>query len=151
MFEFKFKAPQEVELTDFLVKECGFNPDRVANGIKKLKEARADGAADLGLDLDGPLDLGDDEGPMDNCGTAVGTEAHTWLFNLRDDPSESVDLSDEYPEVLAKIKARLDHVEKELVIAMDVDPDTLTYLRHRIHGTLLREVWLAWRGLCPPR
>ena len=39
-FEFKFKAPQEVELTDFLVKECGFNPDRVANGIKKLKEAR---------------------------------------------------------------------------------------------------------------
>ena len=39
-FDFKFQAPQEAELTDFLVKECGFNVDRVANGIKKLKEAR---------------------------------------------------------------------------------------------------------------
>jgi len=73
----------------------------------------ASGGDALGYDLeDGSADLGDDEGPMDNCGTAVGTEAHTWLFNLKDDPGETTDLSDAYPEVLATIKARLTELQK---------------------------------------
>ena len=55
----------------------------------------------------GRADLGDDEGPMDNCGTAVGTEAHTYLFDLKNDPSETMDLSGEKPEVRDALKARL--------------------------------------------
>ena len=44
---------------------------------------------------------------MDNCGTAVGTEAHTYLFDLKNDPSETMDLSGEKPEVRDALKARL--------------------------------------------
>ena len=74
---------------------------RVASGRRPLTDA-------LGLDLaDGSADLGDDEGPMDNCGTAVGTEAHTYLFDLKNDPSETMDLSGEKPEVRDALKARL--------------------------------------------
>jgi len=35
----KWKPCQEIELTKFLVDECGFNPDRVKSSIEKLKNA----------------------------------------------------------------------------------------------------------------
>lgn len=35
----KWEPPQEAELTEFLVVKMGFNPDRVASGIQKLKDA----------------------------------------------------------------------------------------------------------------
>lgn len=62
---------------------------------------------------EGLTDLGDDEGPMDNCGTTVGTQAHTWLFNLKDDPSETTDLSVQDPDQLVKMMTRLTELMKE--------------------------------------
>ena len=39
--ELKWKEPQKVELTKFLVEEAGFNPERVATQIEKLIKAHA--------------------------------------------------------------------------------------------------------------
>jgi flap endonuclease-1 len=38
--ELKWEAPQEEKLTEFLVGRMGFSADRVASGIKRLKEAQ---------------------------------------------------------------------------------------------------------------
>lgn len=42
--ECKYAEPDEEALTKFLVEEKGFNPDRVARGIEKLKKARGGGS-----------------------------------------------------------------------------------------------------------
>ncbi|RYH26493.1 hypothetical protein EON65_14425 [archaeon] len=38
--ELKWTEPDEASLTTFLVDRMGFNPERVAGGIKRLKEAQ---------------------------------------------------------------------------------------------------------------
>ena len=103
----------------------------------------AEGADALGYDLAaGSPDLGDDEGPMDNCGTAVGTEAHTYLFNLKDDPSESVDLSDDFPEVRDVIKARLTELMKQEVASIWKAETSLAYGAWKDHHMCISP-WIA--------
>ena len=40
---------------------------------------------------------------------------NVWLFDIKDDPSECVDLSDDYPEVVVDLLWRLNHYNSSAV------------------------------------
>ncbi|KAI8501215.1 hypothetical protein Bbelb_213100 [Branchiostoma belcheri] len=47
----------------------------------------------------------------------------TWLFNLKDDPTEHHNLADSMPDKLKEMQAKLEEYRKSLVPAMDPPPD----------------------------